>query len=147
MHPTQIPVCPVRFVPDALYGNSSLYDNSISRPLHPTSSPAPDVEHYLGDLISGTYCSRLYSDCLRRPCRLQSPNFPGIYPRNITCYYAVRQDDIPAGKAALITVSQPLAQLTAVRSQAIPTQQPQQGLKVCFTKLLSPAIVSRGEKK
>lgn len=45
----------------------------------------------LGNLISGTHCSRIFSDCDKKPCRLQSPNFPGIYPRNLTCYYAVRQ--------------------------------------------------------
>jgi hypothetical protein len=48
----------------------------------------------LGDLIPGTYCSRIYSDCDRKPCRLQSPNFPGVYPRNVTCYYAVRQHEV-----------------------------------------------------
>ncbi|KAE8742765.1 hypothetical protein FOCC_FOCC011693, partial [Frankliniella occidentalis] len=72
--------------------------------------------HYLGDLIAGTYCSRLFSDCDRKPCRLQSPNFPGVYPRNLTCYYAVRQHEVPAGMHALVTVSQPDGQLTAVRA-------------------------------
>lgn len=46
---------------------------------------------FTGNLISGTHCSRIFSDCDKKPCRLQSPNFPGIYPRNLTCYYAVRQ--------------------------------------------------------
>lgn len=73
---------------------------------------------YLGDLISGTYCSRIFSDCDRKLCRLQSPNFPGIYPRNLTCYYAVRQHEVPPGKHALITVRQPKGQLIAIRSQA-----------------------------
>lgn len=44
-----------------------------------------------GTLISGTHCSRLFSDCDKKACRLQSPNYPGIYPRNLTCYYAIRQ--------------------------------------------------------
>lgn len=44
-----------------------------------------------GTLISGTHCSRIFSDCDRKPCRLQSPNYPGVYPRNLTCYYAIRQ--------------------------------------------------------
>lgn len=51
-------------------------------------------KYYLGDLIPGTYCSRIYSDCNKKHCRLQSPNFPGTYPRNLTCYYAVRQVSI-----------------------------------------------------
>lgn len=46
---------------------------------------------YAGTLISGTHCSRIFSDCDKKACRLQSPNFPGVYPRNLTCYYAVRQ--------------------------------------------------------
>ncbi|CAG9759748.1 unnamed protein product [Ceutorhynchus assimilis] len=59
----------------------------------PTTTPEP--EYYLGELIAGTYCSRIFSDCDKKHCRLQSPNFPGIYPRNLTCYYAVRQHEIP----------------------------------------------------
>lgn len=53
--------------------------------------PTPSPVQYLGDLIGSTYCSRIFNDCSDRTCRLQSPNFPGIYPRNLTCYYAVRQ--------------------------------------------------------
>ncbi|XP_072943885.1 uncharacterized protein [Epargyreus clarus] len=74
-------------------------------------------EYYLGDLISGTYCSRIFSDCDRKNCRLQSPNFPGVYPRNLTCYYAVRQHDVPQGKHALIVVKQLNGQLVSIRSQ------------------------------
>ncbi|XP_034252520.1 uncharacterized protein LOC117652003 [Thrips palmi] len=100
-------------------------------------SGRPD-EHYLGDLIAGTYCSRLFSDCDRKPCRLQSPNFPGVYPRNLTCYYAVRQHEVPAGMHALVTVSQPDGQLTAVRStgpagassRSSATRGPTRGLRV-----------------
>lgn len=50
-----------------------------------------EAKYYLGDLIPSTYCSRIYSNCDKKLCRLQSPNFPGTYPRNLTCYYAVRQ--------------------------------------------------------
>lgn len=79
--------------------------------------------------MSGTYCSRLFTDCDRKTCRLQSPNFPGIYPRNLTCYYAVRQHDVPAGKQALIAVRQPEGHLVAIRSQSAlygPSSQQQQ---------------------
>lgn len=75
------------------------------------------TEYYLGDLISGTYCSRIFSDCDRKNCRLQSPNYPGVYPRNLTCYYAVRQHEVPSGKHALIVVKQPNGQLVSIRSQ------------------------------
>lgn len=85
-------------------------DTSLAKP---TKTP----EYYLGDLISGTYCSRIFSDCDRKNCRLQSPNFPGVYPRNLTCYYAVRQHEVPQGKHALIVVKQPNGQLVSIRSQ------------------------------
>ena len=79
--------------------------------------------------MAGTYCSRLFTDCDRKTCRLQSPNFPGIYPRNLTCYYAVRQHEVPEGKQALIAVRQPEGQLVAIRSQSAlygPSSQQQQ---------------------
>lgn len=55
----------------------------------PKVTKATPEQQYLGDLITGTYCSRIFSDCDKKKCRLQSPNFPGLYPRNLTCYYAV----------------------------------------------------------
>ncbi|XP_059481881.1 uncharacterized protein LOC132200435 isoform X2 [Neocloeon triangulifer] len=76
------------------------------------------LTYNLGDLIPGTYCSRIYSDCDKKLCRLQSPNFPGLYPRNVTCYYAVRQQKDLAGTHALISISQPSGQLVAIRSQS-----------------------------
>lgn len=82
------------------------------------NQPRSEPEYYLGDLITGTYCSRIFSDCDRRRCRLQSPNFPGVYPRNLTCYYAVRQHEVPPDKHALITVRQTKGQLISIRSQA-----------------------------
>jgi hypothetical protein len=105
-----------------------------SAPPQPVT-PVPEVtpttlpHYYLGDLMAGTYCSRLFTDCDRKACRLQSPNFPGIYPRNLTCYYAVRQHEVPEGKQALIAVRQPKRQLVSIRSQSSlygPSSQQQQ---------------------
>lgn len=90
---------------------------NISREDTNVARPTKTREYYLGDLISGTYCSRIFSDCDRKNCRLQSPNFPGVYPRNLTCYYAVRQHEVPQGKHALIVVKQPNGQLVSIRSQ------------------------------
>ena len=81
-------------------------------------TPTPPPQYYLGELMIGTYCSRLFTNCDRKTCRLQSPNFPGIYPRNLTCYYAVRQHEVPEGKQALIAVRQPHGQLVAIRSES-----------------------------
>lgn len=50
-----------------------------------------EPKYYLGKLIQGTYCSRVFNDCEKRACRIQSPNYPGVYPRNLTCFYAIRQ--------------------------------------------------------
>lgn len=59
-----------------------------------------------GAVSPGTYCTRTFDECHRAPCRLQSPNYPGVYPRNVTCYWSVRQRAVPACKHALIQVRQ-----------------------------------------
>ncbi|XP_072397274.1 uncharacterized protein [Diabrotica undecimpunctata] len=61
---------------------------------------------YRGKLSAGTYCDRLLEGCSRRSCRIQSPNYPGIYPRNVSCQYRVRERNVPPGKHALIAVRQ-----------------------------------------
>ncbi|XP_050664549.1 uncharacterized protein LOC126965122 [Leptidea sinapis] len=102
------------------------YPVNISRGEDTNIGRTKSSEYYLGDLITGTYCSRIFSDCDRKNCRLQSPNFPGVYPRNLTCYYAVRQHEVPQGKHALIVVKQPNGQLISIRSQKAlyaPSQQ------------------------
>ncbi|XP_031626059.1 uncharacterized protein LOC116342540 [Contarinia nasturtii] len=77
-----------------------------------------EPKYYLGTLISGTHCSRIFSDCDKKACRLQSPNYPGIYPRNLTCYYAIRQHEVPPGKHALITVRQPNGNLMWIQTSS-----------------------------
>ncbi|XP_035718354.1 uncharacterized protein LOC118440021 isoform X1 [Vespa mandarinia] len=101
--------------PTVEYTNTSMAMLMVEQ--HPVTPTKSTSEQYLGDLISGTYCSRIFSDCDQKKCRLQSPNFPGLYPRNLTCYYAVRQHEVPPGKYALISVGQPRGQLVAVRSR------------------------------
>ncbi|KAJ0178028.1 hypothetical protein K1T71_005851 [Dendrolimus kikuchii] len=59
-----------------------------------------------GSVSPGTYCTRTYEECHRKPCRLQSPNYPGMYPRNVTCYWSLRQKVIPTCKHAMISVRQ-----------------------------------------
>lgn len=61
---------------------------------------------YRGKLHAGSYCDRLLEGCSKRPCRIQSPNYPGIYPRNLTCSYRVRDKSAPPEKHALIAVRQ-----------------------------------------
>ncbi|KAI8423189.1 hypothetical protein MSG28_014234 [Choristoneura fumiferana] len=59
-----------------------------------------------GAVSPGTYCTRTYEECHRKPCRLQSPNYPGMYPRNVSCYWSLRQRDVPTCKHAMISVRQ-----------------------------------------
>lgn len=59
-----------------------------------------------GQVSPGTYCTRKFEECYRKPCRLQSPNYPGMYPRNVTCYWSLRQKTIPTCKHAMISVKQ-----------------------------------------
>ncbi|XP_055387186.1 uncharacterized protein LOC129615828 [Condylostylus longicornis] len=60
----------------------------------------------LGRVTPGTYCTRQFDECYRKNCRLQSPNYPGMYPRNVTCYWTIRQKEVPTCKHAMIAVSQ-----------------------------------------
>lgn len=38
---------------------------------------------WYGDPVPGTLCSRNLHSCDQRTCILQSPNFPGLYPRYV----------------------------------------------------------------
>lgn len=66
----------------------------------------PDTLLELGRVTPGTYCTRQFDECHRNKCRLQSPNYPGMYPRNVTCYWTIRQKEVPTMKHAMIAVSQ-----------------------------------------
>ena len=46
--------------------------------------------------MSNTDCSRILQGCRAKSCVLQSPNFPGFYPRNVTCYYLVKALPAPS---------------------------------------------------
>lgn len=67
-------------------------------------SPAAPLER--GQVSPGTYCTRQFDECRFKPCRLQSPNYPGMYPRNVTCYWSLHQKEVPTCKHAMIAVRQ-----------------------------------------
>jgi len=46
----------------------------------------------------------VYENC-ENNCTLQTPNFPGLYPGNSTCYWAIRETNVPPGLRALIKLS------------------------------------------
>ncbi|XP_050543115.1 uncharacterized protein LOC126906572 isoform X2 [Daktulosphaira vitifoliae] len=59
-----------------------------------------------GEPVPGTYCSRNFYECYRKKCSLQSPNYPGMYPRNVSCHFTVRQKVVPKCKHAMVSLSQ-----------------------------------------
>lgn len=74
--------------------------------LQHTRYGAPNELLELGRVTPGTYCTRQYDECYRKKCRLQSPNYPGMYPRNVTCYWTIRQKVVPTCKHAMVSISQ-----------------------------------------
>lgn len=40
-----------------------------------------------GQVLPGTYCERVFRDCRLQTCYVQSPAYPGIYPRHLHCTY------------------------------------------------------------
>ncbi|GFQ75400.1 uncharacterized protein TNCT_596861, partial [Trichonephila clavata] len=63
---------------------------------------------FLGNLVPGTFCDREFLDChTNRRCRIRTPNFPGFYPRNVTCHFYIRHPKAPEGYTARVVLSQP----------------------------------------
>ncbi|KAG8176682.1 hypothetical protein JTE90_002674 [Oedothorax gibbosus] len=69
----------------------------------PPDSDQPAV--HLGNAVPNTYCDRAFVNCDRKKCLIRSPNFPGLYLRNFTCNFFVRQD-VPQGRRAHIVAHQ-----------------------------------------
>lgn len=65
---------------------------------------APGLTIERGSPVPGTYCSRNFYECHKKQCRVQSPNYPGEYPRNASCLITVRQKFVPTCKHAMISV-------------------------------------------
>ncbi|XP_034238683.1 uncharacterized protein LOC117643728 [Thrips palmi] len=40
-----------------------------------------------GQVLPGTYCERVFQDCKLQTCYVQSPAYPGVYPRHLHCRY------------------------------------------------------------
>ncbi|XP_012251545.2 uncharacterized protein LOC105683496 [Athalia rosae] len=83
-----------------------------------------------GDLVNGTYCDRVLTRCDARTCRLQSPNYPGVYPRNVTCYYRIEQMRAPPGHRALLAVSQRNSHKIHIKDQIVKYDRSQRILRV-----------------
>ncbi|GLH06302.1 Uncharacterized protein GBIM_11784 [Gryllus bimaculatus] len=74
--------------------------------MYPPERPVTMCALCVCQVVPGTYCSRNFYECYRKRCRLQSPNYPGMYPRNVTCYLTLRQKTVPNCKHAMISVRQ-----------------------------------------
>lgn len=87
------------------------------------------VAIWRGNLVASTYCDRILEQCDVRTCRIQSPNYPGIYPRNVTCYYRVEVRESTRGKHPLVAVSQRYAHKIHMKDQFIKYDRSQRTLR------------------
>ncbi|KAG8222892.1 hypothetical protein J437_LFUL003537 [Ladona fulva] len=88
---------------------------------------AADLVHR-GQLVPGTYCDRVFRDCHRLRCRIQSPNFPGMYPRNASCTYTVEAGSWVPGMHATVAVLQRAGQkVRIIMGHANEWPRPKQG--------------------
>ncbi|KAI8436727.1 hypothetical protein MSG28_010210 [Choristoneura fumiferana] len=88
------------------------------------------VGAWRGESVPGTYCDRILSDCDLRACRIQSPNFPGVYPRNATCTYRIEHTKIPSDKHVLIVVRQTNSHKIHIKDQIVKYDRSQRVLKI-----------------
>ncbi|XP_055931584.1 uncharacterized protein LOC129961960 [Argiope bruennichi] len=72
----------------------------------PSNADSESPSLHFGNVVAHSYCDRAFVNCDRKKCLIQSPNFPGLYLRNFTCNYFLRQDYVPPGKRARIIVYQ-----------------------------------------
>ena len=62
-----------------------------------------DVKIHLGDAMAGKVCSRSFHQCGNESgqssvqCRVQSPGYPGFYPRNAHCLYRITHRPVSIG--------------------------------------------------
>ncbi|XP_069954902.1 uncharacterized protein [Cherax quadricarinatus] len=81
---------------------------------------APYSPSYRGEDVSNSFCDKTFENCDKKNCKVQSPNFPGMYPRNLTCHYHIRQTRVPDGKIALIRVRQRNPHLIYIKDRNAP---------------------------
>ena len=56
----------------------------------------------VGAVVEGTYCETVFQDCREQSCFVQSPGFPGVYPRGISCRWTRVYPKYPSGKPEYI---------------------------------------------
>ncbi|KAG8185167.1 hypothetical protein JTE90_005146 [Oedothorax gibbosus] len=60
----------------------------------------------MGNAVPGTFCDRVFPSCNPKPCLIRSPNFPGLYPRNLTCNYHLKQMQVAHSRSATLVLHQ-----------------------------------------
>ncbi|XP_018011646.1 uncharacterized protein LOC108668899 [Hyalella azteca] len=79
-----------------------------------------DEPKFRGESVSNTECSKVFRGCRTKACVLQSPNFPGFYMRNLTCYYLVKALPAPSAQyKPVISLNQPNNRLIHVGDNSI----------------------------
>ena len=78
---------------------------------------------FRGRDVPGTFCDKVFDDCDQNNCKIQSPNFPGLYPRNLTCYYHIKQKNVPDGKVGLIQIQQRNPHLIYIKDKNTPNMK------------------------
>ncbi|XP_064090100.1 uncharacterized protein LOC135204060 [Macrobrachium nipponense] len=91
---------------------------------------APYSPSYRGEDVPNTFCDKFFENCDKKNCKIQSPNFPGMYPRNLTCFYQIRQTRVPDGKMALIRVRQRNPHLIYIKDRNAPHLSRERKLQV-----------------
>ncbi|XP_063849524.1 uncharacterized protein LOC135093866 [Scylla paramamosain] len=91
---------------------------------------APYSPTYRGEDVPNTFCDKEFENCDKKNCKVQSPNFPGMYPRNLTCHFHVRQTRVPDGKVALIRVRQRNPHLIYIKDRNAPHLSRERKLQV-----------------
>ncbi|KAK8752946.1 hypothetical protein OTU49_008390, partial [Cherax quadricarinatus] len=91
---------------------------------------APYSPSYRGEDLPNSFCDKYFENCDKKNCKIQSPNFPGMYPRNLTCYYHIRQTRVPDGKVALVAVFQRNPHLIYIKDRNAPHLSRERRLEV-----------------
>lgn len=64
-----------------------------------------------------------FGTCYRK-CRIRSPNYPGLYPRNLTCKYFIKHNQqVANGLHAMIALRQPHGFKLHIKEQGAPIEQ------------------------
>ncbi|MCL4142556.1 UNVERIFIED_CONTAM: hypothetical protein GTU68_066259 [Idotea baltica] len=91
---------------------------------------SPINKKYTGIRDRTTVCNVHFHSCDSSPCYVQSPNYPGLYPRNTTCYYQLKQPAARPGTRAVLVLEQTSGFLIHIKSASQPHDIEQRQLRL-----------------